>query len=54
MARVINTGAYFDKRYKKLPWKIKERAKRKEIIFRDDPFDPRLRAHKLHGGEKET
>ena len=44
----------FDKGYKKLPKKVKEEAKKKEKIFRRDPFDPRLRTHKLHGKEKEV
>lgn len=54
MAKTIKTGAYFDKRYKKLPPKIKEKAKEREKIFREDAFDSRLRTHKLHGKEKDV
>lgn len=50
----IFTHPKFDKSYKKLPKKIKEKAKKKEKIFRENPLDPRLRTHKLHGKEKES
>tara|TARA_Y100000031_G_scaffold155572_1_gene206747 strand:- start:256 stop:519 length:264 start_codon:yes stop_codon:yes gene_type:complete len=53
MAQAIKTTASFDRRYKKLPRKIKDKAKEKENIFRNNPFDHRLRTHKLHGKEKE-
>lgn len=39
----------FRKEYKKLPEKIKEIAEKKEKFFRKNPFDLRLKAHKLHG-----
>lgn len=35
--------------YKKLPEEVKKKAEKKESIFRKDPFDPRLKTHKLHG-----
>lgn len=54
MAKIIKTVTYFDKRYKKLPQKIKEKAKEREQIFREDVFDPRLRTHKLHGKNKDS
>ena len=54
MTIVIRTTARFDENYKKLPRKVKERVKEKEIIFRNYSFDSRLRTHKLHGKEKEV
>ena len=39
----------FIRDYKKLPKKVKELAKKKEDIFRQNPFDSRLKTHKLHG-----
>lgn len=39
----------FARQYKKLPQSIKAAAIKQEIIFREDPFDPRLRTHKLKG-----
>ena len=39
----------FAKQYKKMPQNIKSLAEEKEKIFRDNPFDPRLKTHKLHG-----
>lgn len=54
MAMTIRTTAYFDKRYKKLPRKIKEKAKERERIFRINPFDSHLRTHKLHGKDREA
>jgi plasmid maintenance system killer protein len=37
------------KQYKKLPTNIQLLAEEKEVIFRIDPHDPRLRTHKLSG-----
>lgn len=39
----------FIKQYKKLSSETKKIAKEKLIIFKKDPFDTRLRTHKLHG-----
>lgn len=39
----------FLKQYKKLPPNIKTLAEEKEQIFLQDPFDPRLKTHKLSG-----
>ncbi len=37
----------FAREYKKLPNKIKDIAEKQEIIFRKNPFDPKLKTHKL-------
>ena len=42
----------FDKQYKKLPERLKDKAEEKEKIFVTKPFDPRLETHKLHGQDK--
>ena len=39
----------FERKYKKLPTKIKKIAEKKEKIFRKNPFDQRLETHKLKG-----
>ncbi len=39
----------FDRSYKKLPNKIKKIAEEKENIFRQNPFDKKLKTHKLSG-----
>lgn len=39
----------FARQYKKLPRAIQEAAEEKEKIFRDNPFDLRLKTHKLGG-----
>jgi len=39
---------------KKLPKKIKTKAKEREKIFRDNPYHPILKTHKLSGEEKEA
>lgn len=39
----------FEREYKKLPKEIQELAGEKEIIFRKNPFGPKLKTHKLHG-----
>jgi len=54
MGVTIHTTSRFEKSYRKLPERIQTEAKRKEIIFRRNPFDPRLKTHKLHGVEKEA
>lgn len=39
----------FIRQFKKLPVDIKNAAISKEKIFRQNPFDPRLKTHKLQG-----
>lgn len=39
----------FRKAYRKLPKRIQTLADRKDAWFRRNPFDPRLRTHKLAG-----
>lgn len=39
----------FAKMYKKIPMQIKRLAEKKESLFRINPFDPKLRIHKLSG-----
>jgi len=50
----VRVSPRFEKHYRKLPKRIKEIAKKKEKIFRDNPFDPRLKTHKLSGKHKEV
>lgn len=40
----------FRKEYRALPEHIQLLAEKKESIFRKNPFDQRLKTHKLHGG----
>ena len=39
----------FAKEYKKLPIRIKRLAEKREEIFKVNPFDQRLKTHKLTG-----
>lgn len=39
----------FLQKYKQLSHELKEKAEKKERIFRKNPFDPQLKIHKLHG-----
>ena len=39
----------FTRAYKKLPTRIKNIAEEQENLFREDPFDPKLKTHKLKG-----
>lgn len=39
----------FAREYKKLPAKIKDLTEKREKLFRQNPFDPRLKTHKLSG-----
>jgi len=43
----------FKKSYKKLPKSVKFLAEKKEKVFRENPFDKRLKTHKLHGRLKD-
>lgn len=43
----------FLKSSKKLPERIITKAEEKELIFRQSPFDPRLKTHKLSGKDKD-
>lgn len=49
----IKISPLFEKHYKKLPQKIKAKAKEKEKIFRANSFHPILKTHKLSGKDKE-
>ena len=39
----------FERRYRMLSLEMQKKAEAKEKIFCKDPFDPRLKTHKLHG-----
>jgi len=45
----IQVSGRFKKSYRKLPKRIKDRAKEKEAIFRTNAFDLSLKTHKLSG-----
>jgi addiction module RelE/StbE family toxin len=45
----IYYSSKFAREYKKLPKRVKLMAEKKEKIFRQDPFDKRLKPHKLTG-----
>lgn len=49
---IIRTSPKFEKNYRRLPEKVKDKAKEKEQIFRGNPFSPRLKTHKLSGKNK--
>ncbi len=39
----------FRRQYKKLLASVQDLAEEKEKLFRVNPFDPKLKTHKLHG-----
>lgn len=49
----IYYSSKFAREYKRLPKRVKLLAEKKEIIFRKNPFDPRLKTHKLSGKLKD-
>ena len=49
----IEYSPRFKKRFQKLPREVKEEAILREKLFRKNPFDPKLKTHKLHGTLKE-
>ncbi len=46
----ISYSPRFARHYRKLPLSEKLEIEEREEIFRHNPFDPRLKTHKLHGG----
>jgi addiction module RelE/StbE family toxin len=49
----IEYSPKFKKKFKKLPREVKEKTIILEKLFRKNPFDPKLKTHKLHGTLKE-
>jgi len=49
----IYYSSKFAKEYKRLPLRVKLAAENKEKIFRKNPFDSRLKTHKLTGKLKD-
>ena len=49
----ITYSTKFEKQYRKLSNVIKNSAEEKETIFKKNPFDMRLKTHKLSGKFKE-
>lgn len=52
-AKEIKYSVKFLKHLSKIPKEIINQAKEREKIFRDNPFNPILKTHKLSGKEKE-
>ena len=49
----IEYSKKFAIQFKKLPKEVQESALKLENLFRINPFDPKLKTHKLHGTMKE-
>lgn len=49
----IEYSSHFKRVYIKLGADIQEKAEDKEKIFSNNPLDPRLKTHRLHGKLKE-
>jgi addiction module RelE/StbE family toxin len=47
----IRYSPKFRRQYKKLSKEVKARAEKREVMFRKNPFDPKLKTHKLHGSQ---
>lgn len=45
----IHYTRHFSVKALRLPYDLKSEIDKKETIFRNDPFDPRLKTHKLKG-----
>lgn len=45
----IRYRSRFDREYKKLPIEIQKIAEKRVVLFQKNPYDPRLKTHKLHG-----
>ncbi len=49
----IDYSSRFVRQFKKLPQNVQEEALKREKLFRKNPFDPRLKTHKLSGTLKD-
>jgi len=49
----IKISSRYKKSFRALDSQIQEKAIEKINIFRENPFDPRLKTHKLHGKDKD-
>ena len=49
----IEYSSKFLRQFKKLPKEVQESAVKCEKLFRENPFDVRLKTHKLHGTMQE-
>jgi len=47
--RLIFYSSQFARAYKKLPSALQHQAQERELLFRKNAFDPRLKTHKLRG-----
>ena len=52
--RVIRVTRNFERSYRKLPRRVQRVAERKELLFRDNPFDTQLKTHRLDVKEREV
>ena len=48
MKYLFRTTRAFWRSFDKLPAQQQRRARKAFLIFKQDPFDPRLRSHKIH------
>lgn len=48
----IRYSPKFLRQYKKLPKEVKARAEKRELLFRANPFNSKLKTHKLHGSQE--
>ena len=52
MLITIETSKNFDKKFRKLAKKLQLQAKSRILIFMEQPFNPQLNNHSLHGDKK--
>ena len=50
----LKVTSKFARQYNKLSKKVQQETKAKELVFRANPFDSRLKTHKLHGKDREA
>jgi len=49
----IYAASRFTRSVKKLPLNVRDKLRKRDQIFRHNPFDPRLETHKLRGNLKD-
>lgn len=48
----IFVSKLFERQFHKLTRTVQKEAEKRDVLFRANPFDSRLKTHKLHGRQK--
>ena len=49
---IIRNSSHFERQFEKLPKTLQTKVRKRAEIFTTNPFDSRLKTHKLHGDKQ--